>query len=222
MDPGSAPTPPTFEERAAGRLDVGFALAFQQQRRVRGPGRRGRGRGLRGHNHAYQRHCAFDPRTARTSAGLKRRRGGARDPVRADAGDPRGGCVAFGRGGVGGDRTGEPDDQGPRPRPARAGVDRRGTGGGGFTRTVGAAFAQVTSRVRARAADGAHATALVGEFVDARDRGGIGANERTVLDGSPSQNRNRNETPAAEVKKRERAVSRAGNTYGSTKRRERG
>ena len=26
------------------------------------------------------------------------------------------------------------------------------------------------------------ATALVGEFVDARDRGGIGANERTVLD----------------------------------------
>jgi hypothetical protein len=59
-----------------------------------------------------------------------------------------------------------------------------GTGGGGFTRNaVGAAFAQVTmyefGHVRLTALN---ATALVGEFVDARDRGGIGANERTVLD----------------------------------------
>jgi hypothetical protein len=59
-----------------------------------------------------------------------------------------------------------------------------GTGGGGFTRNaVGAAFAQVTmyefGHVRLTALN---ATALVGEFVDARDRGGSGANERTVLD----------------------------------------
>ena len=183
-----ADAPDVRREGGADASDVGFALAFQQPSGAyEALVDAGVDVVFGGHNHAYQRHCAFDPRTARTSAGLKKEGAEARaipsGPTRETYGE---GCVAFGRA----EAWGATEPANPttvwstyRDPPAPVSIVA-GTGGGGFTRNaVGAAFAQVTmyefGHVRLTALN---ATALVGEFVDARDRGGIGANERTVLD----------------------------------------